>query len=165
LSTFGFTKPAALHADAREEGGDSTPVVRDTLLQSLSQGEKKALYILNIIFEIEVRRQAKQETLFVVDDIADSFDYKNKYAIIQYLQEISEGPEFKQIILTHNFDFFRTVSGRFVGYSNCLMAAKNDTEITLPKAWGVNNPFVNDWKSRFFTGGKKRIASIYFMRI
>jgi hypothetical protein len=87
-----------------KDGADSASVVRDTLLKSLSQGEKKALYILNIIFEIEVRRQANQETLFVVDDIADSFDYKNKYAIIQYLQDISDGPTFKQIILTHNFD-------------------------------------------------------------
>lgn len=85
---------------------ESMPVTRDALLKSLSQGEKKALYILNIIFEIEVRRQAGQETLFVVDDIADSFDYKNKYAIIQYLNDISEGPVFKQVILTHNFYFF-----------------------------------------------------------
>jgi hypothetical protein len=143
---------------------ESVPVTRDTLLKSLSQGEKKALYILNIIFEIEVRRQAGQETLFVVDDIADSFDYKNKYAIIQYLQEISEGPVFKQIILTHNFDFFRTISSRFVGYKGCLMATKTDTEITLVDALGIKNIFVNDWKLNFFADRKKRIASIPFMR-
>lgn len=82
-------------------------------MKSLSQGEKKALYILNIIFEIEVRRHARSETLFVVDDIADSFDYKNKYAIIQYLQDVSEDPLFRQIILTHNFDFFRTGTQSF----------------------------------------------------
>jgi hypothetical protein len=69
-----------------KDAGGSTPVGRDTLMKSLSQGEKKALYILNIIFEIEVRRRDHTETLFVVDDIADSFDYKNKYASIQYLQ-------------------------------------------------------------------------------
>ena len=55
-----------------KDGSDSVPVVRETLMKSLSQGEKKALYILNIIFEIEVRRHSKQETLFVVDGIADS---------------------------------------------------------------------------------------------
>ena len=48
------------------DGGESTSVERDELMKSLSQGEKKALYILNIIFEIEVRRHAKSETLFVV---------------------------------------------------------------------------------------------------
>ena len=57
-------------------------------MQALSTGEKKALYILNIIFEIEARTKAGQQTLLVVDDIADSFDYKNKYAIIQYLLDI-----------------------------------------------------------------------------
>ncbi|MYH31878.1 MAG: phage infection protein [Acidobacteria bacterium] len=146
------------------DGGESAPVEREELMKSLSQGEKKALYILNIIFEIEVRRHAKQSTLFVVDDIADSFDYKNKYAIIQYLQDVSESPLFKQIILTHNFDFFRTVHSRFVGYSGCLMAAKGETKIELLRAFGIRNPFLLDWKAAFFTDKKKRVASISFMR-
>lgn len=143
---------------------DSAPVTRDTLLKSLSQGERKALYILNIIFEIEVRRQAGQETLFVVDDIADSFDYKNKYAIIQYLNDIADGPVFKQVILTHNFDFFRTISSRFVGYGNSLMATKNKERIALTKFQGIRNVFVNDWKDKFNSDSRKRIASISFMR-
>ena len=146
------------------DGDDEAPVVRDELLKSLSQGEKKALYILNIIFEIEVRRESQQETLFVVDDLADSFDYKNKYAIIQYLQDISDGPVFKQIILTHNFDFFRTVNSRFVGYEPCLMASKNEDGITLKNAEGVRNPFLRDWKGHLFDDGKKRVASISFAR-
>lgn len=53
-----------------------------------------------------------QKTLFIVDDIADSFDYKNKYAIIEYLKDIGDNEIFHQIILTHNFDFHRTVSSR-----------------------------------------------------
>jgi hypothetical protein len=147
-----------------KDGAESTPIGRDTLLKSLSQGEKKALYILNIIFEIEVRRQNKQETLFVVDDIADSFDYKNKYAIIQYLMDISEGAVFKQVILTHNFDFFRTINSRFVGYSGCLMATKEPGKIILAQAAGIGNVFVNDWKAGYFTNNKKKIACIPFMR-
>jgi hypothetical protein len=147
-----------------KDGNDSALVARDTLMKSLSQGEKKALYILNIIFELEVRRQNKQETLFVVDDIADSFDYRNKFAIIQYLMDISEGPVFKQIILTHNFDFFRTISTRFVGYSGCLMVTKDATHTSLSQAHGIGNIFVNDWKRAFFADNKKKIASIPFMR-
>ena len=147
------------------DGTDQAPVEHDELMKSLSHGEKKALYILNIIFEIEVRRQNQQETLFVVDDIADSFDYKNKYAIIQYLQDISDGLVFKQIMLTHNFDFFRTVSSRFVGYSRCLMATKTETGVVeLAQSSGIRNPFLNDWKGSFFKDGKKRIASISFTR-
>ena len=146
------------------DGSDQTSVERDELIKTLSQGEKKALYILNVIFEVEVRRQSNQETLFIIDDIADSFDYKNKYAIIQYLQEISEHPAFKQIIMTHNFDFFRTVNSRFVSYSKCLMAARSSKRIELKPASGIKNPFLIDWKNALYDDGKKRTASISFAR-
>ena len=91
------------------DGADEKAVDKGSLLEALSTGEKKALYVLNVIFEVETRRKARQETLFVVDDIANSFDYQNKYAIIQYLKDTSQDPLFKQIIMTHNFDFFRTL--------------------------------------------------------
>ena len=155
LLTLGFTF---------EDGVDTAPVERTALLQVLSTGEKKALYVLNIIFEIEARKKAQQQTVFVVDDIADSFDYKNKYAIIEYLKEISEEPCFRQLILTHNFDFFRTINSRFVSYANCLMAFKTANGLTLEKAAGIKNVFVNDWKPNFFTDSMKKIASIPFIR-
>jgi hypothetical protein len=44
------------------------------------------------------------------------------------------------------------------------MATRTDSEVTLAQAWGINNPFVKDWKAGFFTDGKKRVASIPFMR-
>lgn len=147
-----------------DDGTGSAPVEKSTLMQVLSTGEKKALYILNIIFEVEARKKAGQETVFVIDDIADSFDYKNKYAIIQYLMDITEEPRFKQIILTHNFDFFRTINSRFVCYSHCLMASKSSIGVTLEQATGIKNVFVNDWKPNFFTDPQKRIASIPFIR-
>ena len=147
-----------------ESSGEAARVEKDTLMQVLSTGEKKALYVLNIIFEVEARRKANQETLFIVDDIADSFDYRNKYAIIQYLMDINDRPLFKQILLTHNFDFFRTVNSRFVKYSHCLVASKTVTGISIEQAEGIKNPFVNDWKQEFFTDRKKRVASIPFLR-
>jgi len=147
-----------------QDGVESVPVEQDTLMKALSQGEKKALYILNIIFEVEVRRQARQETLFVVDDIADSFDYKNKYVIIQYLQDIAKELSFKQIVLTHNFDFFRTIQSRFVRYSHCVMASRSSTGVRLEQASGIQNVFVNDWKQNFFIQNRKQIASIPFIR-
>lgn len=147
-----------------EDGVDQAPLERAALMQVLSTGEKRALYILNIIFEVEARNKAKQETVFVIDDIADSFDYKNKYAIIQYLKDIAEEPYFNQIILTHNFDFFRTINSRFVNYSHCLMALRCSDGISLKQAAGIKNVFVNDWKPNFFTDAKKKIASIPFIR-
>lgn len=146
------------------DGKDSVEIPRDDLLRSLSTGERKALYILSVIFEVETRKKSKQETLIIVDDIADSFDYHNKYAIIQYLKDISEDDIFKMIIMTHNFDFFRTIESRFVGYPNCLMASKNDTGVTLSKASGIRNIFTRDWKKEFFTNDKKKIACIPFLR-
>lgn len=155
MLTLGFTF---------KDGADNASVEKAALMKVLSQGEKKALYVLNILFEIEVRKKAKLETLLIVDDIADSFDYKNKYAIIQYLKDIADDPQFNLILLTHNFDFYRTVQSRFVSYSNCLMASKSSSGITLNQAAGIQNVFVNDWKLRFFDTPMKRIASIPFLR-
>lgn len=146
------------------DGTDEAVLERDALLTALSTGEKKALYVLNIIFEVEARIKSKQDTIFVIDDIADSFDYKNKYAIVEYLRDISEVPHFSQIILTHNFDFFRTVSSRFVLRNNCYMAFKTEKGLLLDKAEGVTNIFVKDWKKEFFSDAKKKIASIPFIR-
>ena len=147
-----------------DDGAESTDIRRDDLLKYLSNGERKAFYVLNVIFEVERRRKDRQSTLLVIDDLADSFDYQNKYAIVQYLRDISNEGLFKQIILTHNFDFLRTIESRFVSYANCLMALKSDSEVSLVQAAGVRNVFVNDWKRHFFDDDKKKIASIAFIR-
>lgn len=78
-----------------EDSEGSTEIMRSDLLQYLSNGEKKAFYILNVIFEIERRKKDQQETLVIVDDLADSFDYQNKYAIVEYLRDISDEGVFK----------------------------------------------------------------------
>lgn len=145
---------------------DSEPknVNREELLRVLSQGERRALYILNIIFEIRGRKKAGQKTLLIVDDIADSFDYKNKYAIVEYLKEISEDDNFFQIILTHNFDFFRTIFSRaVVSYGQCLISNKSSLGVNLEQASYIKNPFIKDWK-KDLTNGKKLIASVPFIR-
>lgn len=145
--------------------GEEIPVERKDLLDNLCQGEKKALYILDILFDVEVRKSQAAETIFIVDDIADSFDYKNKYAIIQYLMDISRNPPFKMILLTHNFDFYRTVCGRFVGHDGCLMATRDDNGIiTIEKPEGIKNVFINVWKKCFFNDARRRLASIAFVR-
>jgi hypothetical protein len=147
-------------------GSDHAAITKAKLFDVLSTGEQKAFYLLGIIFQIEVRKATGQETLFIMDDIADSFDYNNKYAIIQYLLEIADMPNFKLLILTHNFDFYRIVNGRFiVPYQNCLVAQKESGKIELKAASGIQNPFINDWKNRDkFSNGKKKIASIAFLR-
>ncbi len=137
---------------------------RNDLLRILSTGEKRALYILNIIFEVEARKKDDNITLFVIDDIADSFDYKNKYAIIEYLKYMSEIDKFFMFILTHNFDFYRTIQSRgIVPYPQCLIALKNDSGIRLEQISYLKNPFIRDWKTNL-SDNKKLIASIPFVR-
>lgn len=133
-------------------------------IKTLSQGEKRALYLLNLVFEVESRKLANQETLFILDDVADSFDYKNKHAIVQYLQDISKIEFFHQIILTHNFDFFRTLNTNFVSYCRCLMANKNVGSITLEKADGVKNYFIGKLKNKVATNERILCATIPFTR-
>ena len=109
----------------------------------LSQGEKRALYILNILFEIQSRQKQGGLTILLVDDIADSFDYKNKYAIIEYLKDISNSGNFYCIFLSHNFDFYRSISGRLNLRRECkLMAAKSGRKLTLSKEKYQKNPFM-----------------------
>jgi hypothetical protein len=122
------------------------------LLRILSTGEARALYILNIMFEVHTRRKSSRKTLFIFDDIADSFDYKNKFAIIDYLDDIvkRKGTNFIVIILTHNFDFLRTIESRKIcNADQCNMAFKDNGEIKLTdfKHSNIQNPFLK-WHTR-----------------
>lgn len=113
---------------------DATPIIKDRagLLQVLSKGEQRAYYILQVLFDIEARKSLNIKSLLVFDDIADSFDYKNKYAIIEYLKDVHESNLFKSIVLTHNFDFYRTVSSRLNLGGAVLMSIKDENrEIRL----------------------------------
>jgi len=138
---------------------------KNELLTLLSTGEQRALYILNIIFEIEARKKLDQDTLLIIDDIADSFDYKNKYAIIDYLKYISELEKFYIIILTHNFDFFRIINSRGIvsNRKQCLFALKYEDKIELEKAEYLRNPFAEVFKKKL-EDPKNLIASIPFVR-
>ncbi|PIF27870.1 AAA domain-containing protein [Acidovorax sp. 56] len=133
-------------------------------VKTLSQGERRALYLLNFIFEVEARKLRQQETIFIIDDIADSFDYKNKHAIIQYLYDVGKVPYFRQIILTHNFDFFRALSDSFVHRDRCLMTNRGPTGIILTKADGVSNYFIGMWKNNVAKDDAVLCATIPFTR-
>jgi hypothetical protein len=148
---------------AFKEDAQSKPVDRKLLLEVLSQGEKRALYILNILFEINARRNQVQETLLIADDIADSFDYKNKYAIVEYLKEVSGLDMFCCVFLTHNFDFHRTISSRLnIARPYRLFAAKNGRDIDLKVEKYPKNPFVF-WKKNL-DNVRYAISSIPFVR-
>lgn len=116
------------------DGTDKTELGGAELHESLSTGEQRVFYLLNIIFQIEARRKQAENQVIIVDDIADSFDYKNKYAIIEYLKDVLEEEKFNMIVLTHNFDFYKTIKSRLgakINYEGNWRTIKKADKITL----------------------------------
>ena len=148
-----------------DDSAQPVTVARDQLVDVLSHGERRALYILNIIFEVEARKSDQVPTLFVVDDIADSFDYKNKYAIVEYLGDILTEPYFRQIILTHNYDFYRTVWKRLELAGTNFHVNKSSEQINLSNEKMYRDPF-EKWKSTANTDDKTDalLAMVPFVR-
>ena len=147
------------------ETGDEQEVSRKNLETVLSQGEKRALFLLNIINDLEALKLSGKEYLIVTDDIAESFDYKNKYAIIEYLQEMMDAPNLKFIVLTHNFDFYRTVALRAKDKMRPVMVQRmnNGLEISNPK-YVYKTPFELIRKGIKRHNDKDLITSIPFVR-
>lgn len=119
---------------------------KDELMVSLSTGEKRALYLLYILFDLErIRQQASAgggQFLIIADDIADSFDYKNKYAIIEYLNDLANTSGIDLLILTHNFDFYRTIKSRLgVSRQNCYIAQRNEEGIVTMSEFKYQKDF------------------------
>ena len=129
-----------------DESAVPKPLGRDELMDILSRGERRALYLLNVIFEVEARKNDAIPTLFIFDDIADSFDYKNKYAIVEYISDILGHDQFKQIILTHNYDFYRTVWHRLDLSGANLHASKSSSGIVIKDETMYRDPF-QKWKN------------------
>lgn len=115
----------------------------------LSFGEVRALKILNMLFKIYAIQKKGEPYLLVFDDIADSFDYRNKYAIVEYIRDLADivdsngERQFSILVLTHNFDFYRTVAGRLgAGYDQVYFASKDDdNKIDLRKGEYLGNVF------------------------
>ena len=102
--------------------------------------------------------------LLVNDDIADSFDYQNKYIIIQYLKELADKNSFKILFLTHNFDFHRTIWSRIGIYGDKrLFTTKTPDEIILNREL-YQNDVLKHWKSKLHQNIKCVLACIPFAR-
>ncbi|WP_305873837.1 hypothetical protein [Helicobacter pylori] len=118
-------------------------VQKEDLQKHLSGGEKRALYILQILFEIEARKRSDKIQLLVFDDISDSFDYRNKYAIIEYLKDLQECRQFKLLVMTHNFDFYRTLASRLdIPRKQIKMIRKNDAREIIFEKGGYLKSFI-----------------------
>ena len=110
----------------------------------LSEGEKKTFFLINLILQIETKRKRKEPFVLIFDDVVDSFDYKNKYAFLQYLSEMANNINNKEqiFILTHSFDFY-------CGVLNSLRSVPHSERFT----------FSNDVSS-FFLVNKEGVVDV-----
>ncbi len=145
-------------------------VTKDNLLAVLSTGERRAYYILNMLFSVLVAEKDGKEKLVIMDDVSESFDYKNKHAIIEYISDMSKckgvnGQKiFKVILLTHNFDFYRTVASRLGIRKNSYIAYNDNKEIKFEECKYTKTLF-GYFKERITKGEEKYIiAAIPFVR-
>lgn len=150
-----------------EDGNERRSLSREKLdgLDVLSQGEKRALYLLNILFDIKKLESTDGQVLLVIDDIADSFDYKNKYAIVEYLYELSQKKDIYLLILSHNYDFHRTLASRLGPGRDWIyeVGIIEDGSITLSEEHYQNSPFMY-WKNNKSRTRAMVIALIPFLR-
>lgn len=142
-------------------------ISNDILIKVLSTWERRTLFILNLLFELSARKKDWKEHIIILDDIADSFDYSNKYSIIEYLKELSEeANNLYFILLTHNFDFFRTVQYRFFWdkyrKQSYMVNKLNKWEIDLLEIKYIK-PF-EYFKNNFYKRKDFFIATIPFVR-
>lgn len=141
-----LTQAAAKLKFSYKEDSTLYPKEKEDLLKILSRGERRAFHILQLIFEFESRKTRPEPSVIVLDDIADSFDYQNKYAIVEYIKDLSEkcAGKFYLIVMTHNYDFYRTVHSRLNYKPILLMAVKdNRGNISLEHGQYTGNVFVN----------------------
>ena len=117
---------------------------KEHFLNFVSTGEKRAYYLLVNLFEIEKRKTSQKGQIIVIDDIVESFDYKNKYAVVEYLAELKQCKNFILIILTHNFDFYRTIHSRLDVKNAFIASKKNNGVITLENGKYVKNILKNE---------------------
>ena len=100
----------------------------------LSSGEKTALNIIAFIVCFEARK--KENPIIILDDIVETFDYSNRYAFIEYINEMKNNG-YTIIILTHNYEFFRTLSSRIKNI-DVLTAYSIDGNVTIEENHKLN---------------------------
>lgn len=98
---------AAVPIFAKYIPGTSTRITDPEKLR-FSTGEIKTYHLINFILTVEELRYRNEKMTIILDDAVDSFDYKNKYGIIDYLCDIKDDKNIQLLILTHNFDFYRS---------------------------------------------------------
>lgn len=75
----------------------------------LSSGERTALNVIKFIVKYESIKN--NNPVIILDDVVETFDYGNRYAFLRYIQDL-KSLDCNIIVLSNNYDFFRTVCSR-----------------------------------------------------
>lgn len=124
----------------------------DKLYDILSSGEKTTLNIIKFI--VEYISSKETNPIIILDDIVETFDYSNRYAFIEYINDIvKEG--ITLIVLTHNFEFYRTLSGRVKGLRKLVASVDKKGTVYIRKNRNISRNMenildINDEESLYF---------------
>lgn len=100
----------------------------------LSSGEKTALNIISFIVEYEANKN--DSPIIILDDIVETFDYANRHAFIEYINDLVK-ENVSVIILTHNYEFYRTLKSRIPNLDN-LVAYSNKGKVYIEENRKIN---------------------------
>ena len=100
----------------------------------LSSGEKTALNIISFIVEYEANKT--DSPIIILDDIVETFDYANRHAFIEYINDLVK-EHVSVIILTHNYEFYRTLKSRIPNLDN-LLAYSNKGKVYIEENRKIN---------------------------
>lgn len=163
-SVLGYEAPA-IEYEHRD-----TAVEESILYEHLSTGERNAMFLLNTIFEIERIPTSYGATHYLFfDDPVDSFDYRNKYAFIEYLRDFAKKTGIKIIVLTHNYDFMRALATRlpsvFCRDDIFVCEAASSGELSLCRSDYLKKNVLDAWKQEVEQDNELvTLASIPFVR-
>lgn len=101
----------------------------------LSSGEKTTLNILKFIVEYETNKN--NEIFIILDDIVETFDYSNRYAFIEYINDLTK-LEIPIIVLTHNFEFYNSVGKRIKKLRRSVAISNDEGVVDIQKNNKIN---------------------------
>lgn len=112
----------------------------DKLYDILSSGEKTTLNIIKFI--VEYISSKENNPIIILDDIVETFDYSNRYAFIEYINDmVKEG--ITLIVLTHNFEFYRTLSSRVNGLRKLVASVDKKGAVCIQKNKNISRNIEN----------------------
>lgn len=111
----------------------------------LSHGEND-LFVCSVLFlKLSVENVISSQRYLSLMVLLTFLITKINTHILQHLIDLNEVEHFAQIVLTHNFDFYRSLA-TYVNRTRCLMANRTSSGIQLVQADGINNIFTKKWK-------------------